>query len=505
MMFRHRSPVIAACLGGLLSFLPPLSAAEDWQTPLRTELNAMADKLTATLKPWPVPAKVFRPEDYGAKADGQTMDTLALQKAIDACAGAGGGTVRLTKGDYVTSTLEFKSGVMLQIDKDVRLLGSTQLADYPDKVARHPTVMDSHYKLMKSLIFAEGCERIGIRGEGTIDGRGTQVNFPGPEGSGAMPTRPFLIRMVECKQVVVDGIHLRGPAAWTENYLNCDDLIFQGMDIVSQVNWNNDGFDIDGCHNVIVRNCVLSAEDDGLCFKGAGLRTMENVLVENCKLYSTCNALKFGTDSQGGFRNVLVRNVEVGFPVEGTPMLNPKHRHSAISGISWESSDGGVIENVLVTNTHIVHSDTAIFVNIGSRGRVMPGMAKPAAGKVRRLLFEHITGQDNGGRGSAIVGAGGDPVEDVAVNDCNLSVGGGGTAQEAASVPKEKPTVYPEAPMYGKMYPAYGFYVWHAKNVQFSKLAITPQKTDARPCVSTGPDVQDVLLDGKPLAPAQSQ
>ena len=112
MIFRHRSRIIAGCLGSLLSFLTPLVAAADWQPALRTRLNTMADTLTATLKPWPVPVRVFHVEDYGAVADGQTVNTPALRKAIDACSAAGGGTVELAKGDYVTGTLELKSGVM---------------------------------------------------------------------------------------------------------------------------------------------------------------------------------------------------------------------------------------------------------------------------------------------------------------------------------------------------------------------------------------------------------
>ena len=247
---RHR--VIAGCVGCLLAWLMPLRSAEDWQKPrCGAELNAMADKLTATLKPCQVPRadgprrNLRRGRGW---SDGQHLGAAKGHR----CLLGGGWRQRgaLTKGDYVTGTLELKSGVMLQVDKDARLLGSTQLADYPDKVALHPHrdgfALQAHEIAALSRRVASGSAS---GGEGTIDGRGTQTNFPGPEGSGAMPTRPFLIRMVECKQVVVDGIHLRGPAAWTENYLNCDELIFPGMDIVSQVNWNNDGFDIDGCHS----------------------------------------------------------------------------------------------------------------------------------------------------------------------------------------------------------------------------------------------------------------
>ena len=492
--------LLGACLCGTVLSATALRASDEWQTPLRAELNTMADKLSADLKPWAVPARVWWVEDYGAVADGETINTAAIQKAIDACAADGGGSVRLTKGDYVAGTLVLKSGVMLEVGKGARLLGSLNLGDYPEHVARQPTVMDSHYQLKTSLLFAEGCERIGIRGEGTIDGRGTRANFPGPNGSGPMPGRPFLIRVIDCKQVNVEGIHLRNSAGWMQNYLNCNDVILQGIHVENLANFNNDGFDIDGCRNVIVRDCFVHSQDDGLCFKGAGLRTMENVLVENCQLYSLSNAVKFGTDSQGGFRNVVVRNVEVGGPAADLPGFEGRRSHRAISGFSWESTDGGTVENILVTQARIVRAESPVFVYVGHRGRVRPDMAKPAPGKARRLLFEHLSGGDNGVRGSAIVGLAEAMVEGVSVSDCTLSVAGGGTAAQAGTGLQEKPGEYPESAMFGPMFPAEGFYVWHARNVRFAGLAIKPQDADVRPTVGVGPGVEDVTLDGRLLS-----
>ena len=183
-MFSSRRKV-AVCLGCLFSFLTLLPAAEDWQPALRVGLNAMADQLTATLKPWPVPERVFYPEDHGAVADGRTINTLALQQTIDACSSAGGGTVWLKKGDYVTGTLELKSGVMLRVDKEARLLGSLDLADYPRKELHYSTVgADSPTNLKRSLIFAQGCGRVGICGEGVIDGRSSFETFSRSAGAG---------------------------------------------------------------------------------------------------------------------------------------------------------------------------------------------------------------------------------------------------------------------------------------------------------------------------------
>lgn len=478
----------------LLSLLLPLSAfaqSPAWEAPLRASLETMAETLAKTLKPWPVPDRVFRVAEFGAVGDGTTVNTVAIQKAVDACTAAGGGVVLVEKGDYVTGTLVLKNGVMLEVAKGAQLLGSTNLADYPDHVPERLTVMDTWMKMKQSLIYAENCERIGIRGAGVIDGRGTHKNFPGKNTIAETPGRPFLIRVLDSRQVVIDGITLRNPACWTENYLGCEDLIIQGIHVDSQVNWNNDGIDIDSCRNVIVRDSVINSEDDGLCFKGAGLRTMENVLVENCKIYSTCNALKFGTDSQAGFRNVLIRNIEIG----GVPAdMKAYRRTRSISGITWGAVDGGTVENILVSNVKIDRAKAPFCVRLGDRGRVKPDMAKPAPGAIRRLVFEHVTGGDNGSFGSLISGIPGATVQDVIFRDITLTMAGDGTEQNARRDVPELINAYPDAFSFGKTVPAYGFWVRHAKRITFDHVTITPEKPDARPCFATGADTADIAF-----------
>ena len=468
--------------------------APEWEAPLRASLEKMAATLEETLKPWPVPNHIFRVGDFGAVGDGTTINTAAIQKAIDACTAAGGGVVLVEKGDYVTGTIDLKSGVMLEIAKDARLLGSTNIADYPDRVPLHPTVMDTWMKLTQSLIYAENCERIGICGEGVIDGRGSHQNFPGANGIGPVTGRPFLIRIIECRRVGVDGIHLRNAAAWMENYLNCDDVILQGIQIENQANWNNDGIDLDGCHNVIVRNCFINSEDDGLCFKGAGLRTMENVLVENSKIYSTCNAVKFGTDSQGGFRNVLIRNIEIGGPAPDMP--SSFHRRAS-SGISWEAADGGTVENILVSQVKMDRTDGQFCLRLGSRGRVKPDMAKPAPGALRHLVFERIAGGNNGVCGSLISGIPNARVQGVIFRDVKLSVAGGGTSADAARVVPELIAAYPDIGSSGAKMPGFGFWIRHADDITFDGVTISPEKFDARQQFVVGDDATEISEDGK--------
>lgn len=470
----------------------------EWEAPLRTSLEQMAATLTANLKPWPVPNRVFRVTDYGAVGDGKTVNSAAIQKALDACSQAGGGVVLIEKGDYVTGTLDLKNGVMLEIAKDARLLGSTNFTDYPPRVPAHETVMDTWMKLTQSLIYAENCDRIGIRGAGVIDGQGTRENFPGKNDIGAMPNRPFLIRMVECHNVVMDGITLKDPAAWTQNYLNCENVILQGVHVNSLSNWNNDAFDIDGCRNVIVRGCSSLSVDDGLCFKGAGLRTLENVLVENSEFRTPCNAIKFGTDSQGNFRNILIRNVTIG----GTPVPALHKSRESISGISLQSVDGGTLENILITGVRMDNTHSPFCLRLGNRGRVKPDMPKPEPGAIRRIILEHIQGGGHQRRGSIISGILGAKIRDVVFRDIQLTTSGGGTEKDATRIVPEFIDAYPDAFTFGATVPAYGFWIRHAEHILFDRVTITPATPDARACFATGVDTSRIVLpDPMPADP----
>jgi polygalacturonase len=495
-------PFLAGCFALTGSFsaragsTPQDAHAPEWEANTRISLEKMAATLTETLKPWPVPVRTFRVDDYGAKPDGVTLNTAALQRAIDACSASGGGVVLFARGDYVTGTIELKSGVMLEVDGGARILGSTHLPDYPDKVAVHQTIMDYKMHINTSLIYAENCERIGIRGDGTIDGRGESKNFPRTDMKPHAPItgRPFLMRIIECRKVVMDGIHLRDSASWMEDYLNCDDLILQGIKVDNQANYNEDGFDIDGCRNVIVRNCLINSHDDGMCFKGAGLRTMENVLVENCTAYSDCNALKFGTDSEADFRNVLIRNIKTGGVPEELPAFK---RRLALSGIAWESVDGGTVENILVTNAQIDRADAPIFLRLGDRGHAKPDTSKPAPGKLRQLIFEQITGTNNGKLGSIVAGIPEARIQDVVIRNMQLSTLGGGKPDHA-EIP-EHVSDYPDPPMFGRDLPAYGFWLRHADGVTFQDVKIVPMKLDPRPQFDAGADTANIVLDGSPL------
>ena len=434
----------------------------------------MARDLTARVQPWKGPSLVVEISGTDQNA------TAPIQAAIDGVAKRGGGTVRLIHGDYVSGTLDLRSNIRLEISKSARLLASLDLKDYPQRIANRPTVMDSNMGMNQSLIFAEGCRNVSVCGGGVIDGRGSRKNFPGTETVGSTPGRPFLIRVLDSQGVHVKGLHLRDSPCWMQNYLNCEDLLVEDLTVENQANFNNDGLDIDGCRRVIVRHCHINSEDDALCFKGASQRQMEQVLVENCRFYSSCNGLKFGTDSQGDFRQVLVRNVEVGGPSTDMRSLN---RRRADSGISWETVDGNTIENVMAMDVRIVRAESPLFLRLGDRGRTRPEAARPVPGKLRRIVFEHVTGDDNGSRGSYFTGLEDAPIEDVAIRDLRLGVSATHEPLLAEAAVPEWRGEYPDAHMIGKVAPAYGLWARDVNGLTLENVSFRLRSPDARPAV----------------------
>ena len=382
---------------------------KNWPGRLREELEGMAEELTASLTGYKSTGRVFTPEEFSQNSQSP------IQAAIDAAAAAGGGTVRLSRGDYVSGTIDLRSNVCLEVAEGSRLLVSLDLSDYPDRIPKRRTIMDTHMDVRQSLIFAEGCSNICICGEGVIDGRGD--HFQGDETQGSTPGRPFLIRVIDCRDVHITGITLKDSACWMQNYLNCDRLLIENITVDNQANFNNDGIDIDGCRKVIVRNSHVQSGDDALCFKGCAQTPTEDVLIENNTLISSCNALKIGTDTQGTFCNFLVRNCRLGGTTEDMRHIKPL---GADSGISWEMVDGGLVERLLVTDSTIDHARSPIFLRIDDRGRLLPEQEKRPVGRLQYLAFEHIHGEDNGPRGSYFLGCPERDIEHVWLKDIHL-------------------------------------------------------------------------------------
>ena len=480
------------CASGMGSSATALASCAEsfpaWATELGSDLEAMATRLGAHLKPWNGPNRVARPEDFGY-ASGQPPATRAIQAAIDSLARQGGGTVVLKHGDYVSGTLDLRSHIRLQVGRGARLLASFDLKDYPARVARRPTVMDSNMGMNQSLIFAEGCTNIALGGAGTIDGRGSKANFPGLETIGATPGRPFLIRIIDCEQVHVQGLYLKDSPCWMQNYLNCEDLLIEGLTVQNQANFNNDGCDIDGCRRVIVRNCQINSEDDGLCFKGAAERPTQDVVVENCRIYSTTNPVKLGTDSQSVFRNVLLRDLQLGGPAAEMPAIN---RRRSESGISWEIVDGGHAENIYARDIHIARADSPLFLRLGDRGRVRPEESRPQAGTLRRIVYDRISGDDNGARGSYFMGLPDKHIEDVALRDVSLQVSATTKPVPAQKDVAEMRDTYPDAHMIPDAVPAYGLWARHIDGLTLTRVRFKAQGNDARPMILADLDTKDV-------------
>ncbi len=319
----------------------------------------------------------FNVRDFEAAGDGTTMDTLPLQKAIDACAHAGGGTVCIPSGQYLTGTLFLKSHVTLRLENGAVLLGSRNLDDYPVRVPKLRSYTDNYTE--RSLLYGENLESAVIEGHGLIDGRGAAFK-------GSYKVRPYLIRLVSCRNVSVKNITLKDSPMWVQHYLACEDVLIDGITVNSRCNANNDGLDVDGCERVRIANCSIRSGDDAIVLKSTLDRPCKNVVITNCTLSSDCNAFKLGTESNGGFENIALSNCTL--------------YDTRLAGIALELVDGGVLDGVSIANVTMRNVRGPLFVRLGNRARPFKkGMEQPGLGRLRNVSICGVqaTGADRTG------------------------------------------------------------------------------------------------------------
>ena len=301
-------------------------------------------------------------------------NAAAIQKAIDRVHGAGGGTVTVPAGDFLTGPLELKSGVELHLEMGARLLGVADISAYEKAHWVNPQTGKTSPHC--GLIYANGQQDIAITGLGTLDGQGGDPAFN--VGKADPGGRPMIILFRDCRNVVVKDVRLENSAHWVEYYTDCENVRISGIKVYSHCNYNNDGIDIES-RDVVVENCLFDCEDDAICLKGAGDRLCENVSVSNCLAASNCNAIKLGTGSSTGYRNIAISGITVrrasedNFRHWSTKIKGVSAPVTVISGIALEVVDGGILENVNISDISMRDVQTPIFIRMGRRAATAAG------------------------------------------------------------------------------------------------------------------------------------
>ena len=432
--------------------------------------------ISAILVAFSANAADYNIKKYGAVSDTTKLSTKAVQKAIDLCSAAGGGRVVVPTGSYKIGTIILKDNVHLHLERGATLYGSTSLSDYIP-LGTDFVSLRTHGTTVQ-LIYGDKVHNVVIDGYGTIDGRGR--NFPSKRGHDEGITRPHLLRFVQSQDIVVKDVTLRNAACWMQHYLACDRVRIDGVKVYNRNHLNNDALDLDGCHDVVVTNFISDSDDDGITLKSTSPRLCENITISNCVVSTHCNAVKMGTETTGGFRNININNIVI------KPSEDQKEkfcgRWNGISAIALESVDGGILENVNISNFTVEGTEAPIFIRLANRARkYKPDASTPNVGRIHNVRISNITVRNAGPTGSSITAIPGYYVEDILLENISIHHKGGVTKEQISEKwHNEREANYPEGTSWGIL-PAKGFFVRHARNITFSNVKITTDEADERP------------------------
>lgn len=444
--------------------------------------------LTLLLPAFASAAAMTNVRDLGATGDGKTLDTPAINKAIDAAAAAGGGTVYFPAGDYLSVSIHLKSNVALYLDQGATILGASQKDGFkyddpePNEWGDKKYQDFGHSHWHNGLIWGEKLENVSILGPGKIYGKGMSRSDKQPPGGGDKA-----IALKLCRNVIIRDVTIRKGGHFGILATGVDNLTIDNV----KMDTDRDGMDIDACRNVRVSNCTVNSPwDDGICLKATyalgEARACENVTITNCQVsgydegtyldgtfkreekqkYShktTTGRLKFGTESNGGFKNITISNCIFDYS----------------RGLALETVDGGLLEDVTISNITMRDVTNApIYLRLGARMRGPDGVP---VGKLRRVLISnvviHNAPQE---QGVIIMGIPDHPIEDVRLQNIRIDYPGGGTEKMATTRPSDDPKGYPEPQNHGPT-PAYGFFIRHVNGLEMADINVACGKSDARP------------------------
>jgi hypothetical protein len=458
-------------------------------------------------------ARIYNIRDFGAKGDGTSLDTAAVQAAIDACTHDGGGTVLVPAGTFQIGTVELKSNVTLHIAASGKLLGSADGKQY-HAVAAIPlsgdtTLNDGNW----ALLFAVNAKNVTLEGPGLIDGQGFQFHSPvrgtpPPSGLGGN-SRPYHLLAYRCEGLIVRNIDLIDCAYHSLRIIQSKRVHMDGIYIHNRVNGNNDGFHFISSQYVTVTNCTVLSQDDACALFGSckfvtitnsvfstrwsvfrfGGGFAENIAISNCVLYQVYGCpIKFQGNPGSRYENISFSNLvlqDVTGPIHvgvgpraarattpGAPVTPSTENYDASTGAPRGTTTPAVLRNLSFSNIH---------------GTVTTDPPQLAEAKV--------TSTENPGEKHSCITlncVGGATMENVSLDNIHLVFGGGGTAEDGAR--RELPQVAGEYFMLGPM-PAYGLYARGVRGLTLQNIRLQVSTPDLRPAVILD-HVQDVTING---------
>lgn len=434
--------------------------------------------------------------DFGARGDGKTLNTAAIQKAIDKCFENKGGTVLIPAGDFLCGTIELKANVTLHLSAKGRLLGSTIREDY----SAGKGVPASNGNIV--FVYAVNAENISIEGKGTIDGNGAAFfngkgdnTGPGQHGVNGNFDRPHLLVFYQCNNLFLTNTFFTASAYHCCRILKCNRVHIDGIRIYNRVNKNNDGFHFNDSQYVHIVNCDVQCQDDACALFG----TNKFVTVTNCSFSTRWSIFRFGG---GESQNIAVSNCLI-YDTYGCPIKISAGRASI---------ENFTFSNIIMKNVTgpigIGFSGTSNNDNAGNQNTSKPYIRHIAFNGIRATVvaqplphpdipFELHTYE--GEKNSCItLNAMGDYyLEDISFTDVHVKYAGGGTAEQAAkrkvpNVAAEYFGVWNDAP--GGP-PAYGMYARNVKGLNLQNVRLEYEENDVRPAIVFD-NVQDATIVG---------
>ena len=330
----------------------------------------------------------------------------AIQTAIDKCADMGGGTVIVPEGEWHTGKIHFKSNTELHLEDGARVIFSDDPDDYlPCVLVRWEGTECYNYS---PLIYANGCENIGITGGGTLDGNGggwwhwKTLQQPAAERLAAMAAdgvpvkkrvfgtreaalRPQFIHMLNCKNIMLEGFTITDGPQWTIHPVYCEDVTVRNVNVITRGH-NTDGLNPDSCRNVLIEGCTFETGDDCIAIN-SGLnedgwrvgKPCENVEIRNCAMNGGHGAIVIGSAISGGVKNIYAHDCKISGTMQGIRLKSMRGRGGYI--------DGALFENIDIKDV----TDQAIQINMFYEfSTVMPRTQKPSG--FRNINIRNVSG-----------------------------------------------------------------------------------------------------------------